>query len=148
MANLYLLMIQKYLLTWLWSILWAYQHLDNSRKISTFFVRYTMMYPCHSLLRISEFEIIFHSGSTCKSEYETNQSIRDLRTWKYRTAYIFAPKKPILWQGYICNGQILLNFQLYSCIVLTKSSTSLSIIPITSLLLSYSFTKIVILSGT
>ena len=30
-----------------------------------------MMYPCHSLLRISEFETIFYSGSTCKSKDET-----------------------------------------------------------------------------
>ena len=68
-------------------------------KDKQFFVGYIMMCLYHSLIRISDFRIIFHSGSTCKIKYETTQSIRDLRTWKYGTVYIFAPKKSIFMTG-------------------------------------------------
>ena len=47
-----------------------------------------MMYPKHSLLRIYDFQIIFHSGSTCKSKDKASQSIHFILTWKYGTAYI------------------------------------------------------------
>ena len=59
------------------------------KKGKQFFVGYIMMYPCHSFLRIFDFEIIFHNGSTWKSKDETTQSIRDTWTWKDGTAYIF-----------------------------------------------------------
>ena len=36
MAYLYLLMLQKYLLTWLCSILWIYYQLEDSKKVSNF----------------------------------------------------------------------------------------------------------------
>ena len=76
MAYLDLLIIQEYLLIWLCSILLIYQHLNDSNKVRLF-SRYIMMYPCHSLLRISDFEIIFYSCSTCKSKYETTHIICD-----------------------------------------------------------------------
>ena len=38
MACPYLLMIKRYLLTWLCSIIWIYQQLDDSRKVSRFFL--------------------------------------------------------------------------------------------------------------
>ena len=54
-----------------------------------------MVYPCHSLPRISDLEIGFDSGSECKSKDETTQSISDIWTWNDVTAYIFVPKKSI-----------------------------------------------------
>ena len=44
------------------------------------FVRYIVMYLCHSLLHISDFEIIFHIGSTFKSKDDTTHIICDPRT--------------------------------------------------------------------
>ena len=117
------------------------------KKDTILFVIYIMIYLCHSLLCISYFKIILHSGLICKSKYETTQKIRDIRTWKYGTAYIFSPKKSIFWKGWVCYSQFLLNFRLYSCIKSSESSTLLSIIPTTYLFYSFFFMDIAISSG-
>ena len=79
MAYLYLLMLQSIsnmvMLNTL-KILTA----RRFKKDKQFFVGYIIMYPCHSLVPISDLEIIFHSDPTCKSKDETTHSICDPRT--------------------------------------------------------------------